>query len=782
MECSILIRASSKRHKGGMIGIFILVLIVCLALATVLCVWNNSARYVEEEMQRLGFGEITTWVSDVPDLERMEREIAALAEVEGVGTQRLVYSEYQIGELKSDSEGQLIVYDPERYPYKIFSDDRSAHVEGMADIAAGEIYVSPSLTSMFGVQIGDEIRFPIARQGVEKAFVIKGFFEDPFMGSTMIGMKSFLICEQDGEEIAQMTEQAGIDALARQGAMLHVFSDGTYPAAELNQSLNEQTDLAEYVEFTHSRAAISGFMMTLQNAFTGLMLAFVVILAIVALIVLGHSITSSMEQDVVDIGILKAMGFQSAGLRKILLVQYLIPVLCGMLLGAVLSLFLADFVCRMTVTTTGLLIPSNPPANLCIAVFAFILALLAFVICLKTKCISKITPMRAIRNEQGGVRFNPRNVPPVHTKGLYFWLAMRQLFTGRKRYVGALLIAVILVFFTSLIGRMDSWLGPNGQGMMDAFNPADLHIAVQPMQGNTTSEDVEDLIASRAAITDQYLLAMPGIAVNGVDYAANVITQPERFHMLSGRSSMGSNEVVLTEFAAADLQAGIGDTVTLSADLGSAEYTVSGIYQCANDMGANIGMSAEGYGRIAKEDSTIWCTHYFLADVSQQPLILQELADTFGGDVYVHENTWPGLNGILAAMRALMILMYGVVAIFVLVVTILAGSKLLSAEQCDLGIYKALGCPSSRLRFSFAMRFCITAVIGSAGGILLAATLSDPLVSTLLRMFGISNFASQPDIAAILLPAAAVSGLFAVFAYIAASKIKRVDLTALIRE
>ncbi len=782
MEFSTLLRANIKRHRGGMIGIFILVLIVCIALATLLCVWSNSARYVEEEMQRLGFGEITAWVSDVPNTDGLKSEINSLDEVEGIGSQSLIYSEYQIGEQKSDSEGQLVFYEPEGYPYKIFSDDLSGYREGAADIAPGEIYVSPSFVSMFGVQIGDEIRFPIARQGVGKTFEIKGFFEDPFMGSSMIGMKSFLICEQDGNEMARMAEEAGIDALARQGAMLHIFGSGANPVSELNRSLNEQTDLAKYVEFTHSRAAISGFMMTLQNAFTGLMMAFVVILTIVALIVLGHSITSAIELEMADIGISKAMGFKNATLRKIQLTQYLIPVLCGMLLGAALSIGLAEFVCRMTVTTTGLLIPSELPFGLCAVAFAFVLALLTFVIYIKTNRISKITPLRAIRAERNGSRFNIKNAPPVHRKGLYFWLALRQLFAGKKRYIGALLIAVLLVFFASLVGRMDSWLGPNGQGMMDAFNPADLHIAAQPMQGDATSEDVEDLISSRTAITDRYLLAMPGVAVNGVDYTANVITEPERFHMLSGRSSMGSDEVVLTEFAAADLQVGIGDTVTLAADLGSAEYMVSGIYQCANDMGANIGMSAEGYGRIAREDASIWCTHYFLADASQQPAIMRELEAAFGGDVYVHENTWPGLKGILGAMRALMILMYGVVAIFVLVVTGLAGSKILYAEQCDLGIYKALGFSSSRLRFSFALRFLITAAIGSGIGLLLAATLSDPLVAALLRMFGISDFASQPEMGTVLLPAAAVSGLFAVFAYFAAGRIKRVDLTALIRE
>ena len=60
------------------------------------------------------------------------------------------------------------------------------------------------------------------------------------------------------------------------------------------------------------------------------------------------------------------------------------------------------------------------------------------------------------------------------------------------------------------------------------------------------------------------LLAMPTVSVNGVDMTANVITEPERFHILSGRTCQAADEVVLTEFAAADLGVAVGDTVTLA--------------------------------------------------------------------------------------------------------------------------------------------------------------------------------------------------------------------------
>lgn len=780
METKTLLKSNIKSHRGTVLGVFVLILLVSLSLGTVLTVWLNSGRYADSEMDRLGYGDITVWVSGLPDAAPLAEEISALDEVDSVGVQSLIFSEYEIGDQESDSEGQLITYDPERYPYKFFADDLSGYREAPAEIAQGEVYVSASMASMFGVQIGDAITFPIARSGEDRTFAVAGFYEDPFMGSSMIGMKGFLVNGQDHEEIAGMIAESGADSLARAGFMLHIsqVSDRDLTAAQFNAFLNENTSLTSYAEFTHSREAITGFMLTLQNVFTSLLLAFAAILLLASMAVLSHSIGSTIEQDYVNMGILKTMGFTSGKLRKIQVLQYLIAILGGMGAGMLLSIPAAGFICRMPVTTTGLLIPSALPMGICLAALAAILLLLLGFVWFCTARISQISPVSAIRGTWKKSGANPRKGFPIKKKGLICWLALRQLLSGKRRYIGACLVAMLLVFFASLIGRVDAWLGPSGEGLMDAFNPSDLHIAAQPM-GETTTRQVEQTIESYTSITDSYELAMPGVSVNGVDMTANVITEPERFHLLSGQTCRNSNEVVLTEFAAADLGVSVGDTVTVAGALGSGEYVISGIYQCANDMGMNIGMNREGYDQIGEESPAMWCTHYFLADSSLQAEIMQALQDTYGGDVYLHENSWPGLAGILSAMQALMIFLYAMVILFVLVVTLLTAGKLLRAEQRDLSIYRTMGFSAGQLRCSFALRFGGIALFGSILGTILSAFLTDPLVAVLMRMEGISNFSSRPGIFTVALPGIVVILLFLLFAYLAAGRIGKAPLASL---
>ena len=323
MEYFTLWRAGTRRHKGSLAGVFLLLLLISLALGTVLTLWNNSGSYIRSEMRRAGFGDLTAWVHDVPEQAGLADEIAGLDAVERVDSQCVIYADYTIKEQESDSQGQLIPLAAEEDRYRFFSNDLSGYQEKKPEIAPGEIYVSPSMVSMFGLRIGDEIHFAVARSGGNFSFHVKGFYEDPFMGSPMIGMKGFLVCEADWKEIQRMIQERGKNALAREGAMLHVFSENGETISELNSRLNENTALPMYTEFIHSEDAIAGYMLILQNAFSGLLIAFVFVLLFVAMVALGHSLSSGIEADTVNMGILKTVGFTTGKLRLCSILQRL---------------------------------------------------------------------------------------------------------------------------------------------------------------------------------------------------------------------------------------------------------------------------------------------------------------------------------------------------------------------------------------------------------------------------------------------------------------------------
>lgn len=789
----MIIRAGMKRHKGTLFGIGVLLFLTALSLTVVLMTAFAGNSYIREEMGRAGFGDLTAWTADVPDMEFLLESIREQEGVEAATVQRLIFSEYEANGVESDSEGQLIPWIsaeigiPTRSRYRFFENSLSEYAKAPEEIGEQEVYVSPSMKSMMDLEPGDAITLPIARGGRNISLTVAGYYEDPFMGSSMIGMKGFLISEKTYEKILSIIEESGMDALARNGSMIHIETAEEITVSEMNRVLTTNTPLSMYTEFIHSAETIAGFMVVLQNAFSALFAAFAVVLLGAALAVMGHSISGLVEQEWKNFGILKTIGFTGKQLAGQVMMQYMAAVGSGVVLGMLLAVPVSGQISRLMVTTTGVLLPICFPILPSMGVLTILLLLSAGFCVLCLGRLGRISPMAAVRREagdQGNLRKHmeyKRRIPAIRAKGLTFHLALRQVLTGRRRYISACLVAAMLVFFASLAGRINGWLGVDGKGMMDAFNPADLDLGVQVL-GKLPAQEMEQVVLSYTDITDSYMLAMPSVSVNGTNYTANVITEPERFHISAGQTCREKDEVVLTEVLAADLGAEVGDLVTVRGNKGSREFRVSGIYHCANDMGANLGMSREGYLSIGEDDSRLWCYHYFLSDTSRKQALTEELEQTYGGDVHVHENSWPGLFGIISAMHLLIFFLYGVSAVFVCIVTGMAGARILDTERKDIGIYKSIVCSVEMLRLSFALRFGLVSAVGAVIGTLAAVCFTDVIVSSVMRLAGISNFASGNTPGSILFPGFTVTFLFLGFAWLLAGRIRKEDMNVLTAE
>lgn len=286
----------------------------------------------------------------------------------------------------------------------IFKNDLSGYQDAPEEIGTGEVYVSPSMVSVLDAKIGDTITFPIARNGQNVELTVSGYYEDPIMGSSMIGMKGFLVSPATYEQILEMIDTAGMDALARDGAMLHIQieSESGLTVSEINRSMNENTSLSQYTEFIHSADAIEGFMGILQNAFCGLLAAFALILMGVTFVALGHSISGMIDRDWKNLGILKTIGMTGRRLVQTQAAQYLAGVAISIFLGVAATIPAAGIINRLIITTSGIRIPPGIAIVPCIGVAIGLLVLFTGFIVIRLKPIHAISPMGAIRGEMKG--------------------------------------------------------------------------------------------------------------------------------------------------------------------------------------------------------------------------------------------------------------------------------------------------------------------------------------------------------------------------------------------
>ena len=245
----MLLKATWKKQKGSICGIFLLVIVLSLCLFSSLTLYVSGRNSVEAEMDRLGFGDLTIWVSGGRD--GLAEEIDGVPDVDRVICQPLIFAGYEINGSYSDNEGQLIVYDGS-IPYRFITAEGKEL--SAPEIAQGTVYISPAMRSSFDVETDDTIQFELSRKDGIVSLTVAGYFADGFMGSSMIDMKSFLI---NGEDYAAMQEvvstAAEVDVLGREGAMLHIFQslESRLSALDFHRVIQDGTDVSLYTEFTY---------------------------------------------------------------------------------------------------------------------------------------------------------------------------------------------------------------------------------------------------------------------------------------------------------------------------------------------------------------------------------------------------------------------------------------------------------------------------------------------------------------------------------------------------
>lgn len=783
MKYLTLLKGNIRQQRGSFIGITVLIFIISTMLCAVLAVVKNGASYESEQLDRVGYGDVTAWVLALPGLDDMTKKLEALDETEKVGRQKVFYVKYIVKGEEISTTGQVIAYDPGHYDYHLYEENLRGLADEPTPPKEGEIYVPPSFCSLYDVQIGDVVEVEITGADDTESFTVAGFFEDPFMGSAMMGFKSMQICDEEMERLKSVLDDAGEEAIPQEGEMLHIYKseDCELSMHEFQMLINEKTNLKAYTFNVYTRSAIEGFMLIVQNIFAGFLLVFVVVLFGVTMLVLSHSITTGIEQDFTNMGILKALGFTKKKLCVVKQCQYLLAVVLGMALGVPAALPVVTLVNRIMVTTTGLMVPTALPTALCAAALGTIFLLLGFMTVIKVSRIGKITPLTAIRGGAEDVYWESRFTTRIYDRGLNLHLALRQLSSGRKQYISVCVVTALLVFFLSLTARIGAWMGPDGAGMMDSFNAVPYDIGVRA-SNDETAKAAEEMIADETAIVQSYEFVMLNGTLDGVDYVLNVCSKPEVLNLLEGRTCMYDNEILVTEIVAEALEKGIGDTVTVEYEGESREFIISGIYECANDMGMNFAMSSEGAAKLGMTDDSLYYTCYQLEDASVKEVLADRIEERFGDAVKVDRNDWTGISVITGAMKAVELLMYAITVLFVLVAIGMTGSRILYREKRDLGIYKSLGFSSARLRLTFALRFGIVALLGAVPGILLSEFLTDPLAVALLKICGISRFSSHLTLIQMIVPALQVALLFVLFSYLAAGKIKKVEPRILIIE
>ena len=510
--------------------------------------------------------------------------------------------------------------------------------------------------------------------------------------------------------------------------------------------------------------------------------------------------------DFVNIGILKAVGMTNSSVKLALLAGYMCTVAAGLFAGIPLAIPILKIINSATRSSSGLEVPSDINVGLVLCVILSILLLIAAFIMLKTRRISEATPIKAIRGGRDSVHFSSVLKLPVSGKKLGVSLAYRQFISEKKQYAAAIIVTAILAMFMILMNDMMRWF--NSQNMLvDMFSVTKYDLTASFVDEDT-QKDIENVISEHTAYR-KYQMSSEYLLFDDVQMYCYIVEDPDMINTIrKGRTCTYDNEVLITQYVADGFHMDVGDTVTVKRGGVARKMVISGIYDSANDVGKNFAISKAAYSKFASEgivsesgvsgaaksssDEEEWSGKeicYDLDNTDECDAIIQEIDKRYGDNqgitysIHSAKDDFEGVAGTVnIAIQGLTLLTYMLGAVFVIVTVIIVCGKVLMREQKDIGIYKALGFTSFRLRCQLAVRFIVTAVVGSLLGIVLALIVSKPFFKAGFESFGIYSFNLSTSVISLVIPLVFMSVLFSVVAFIRAGNIRKVQPQVLIAD
>ena len=147
-----------------------------------------------------------------------------------------------------------------------------------------------------------------------------------------------------------------------------------------------------------------------------------------------------------------------------------------------------------------------------------------------------ISPLKAISGGKGDIYFDSRFNAPISQNALSSSLALRQFTSAKRRYIGTVVIIVILIFFMitmNVLGAsMDSKSAMESMGMPSA----ELNLNYLDSVSDSQVAEVEAVIEAYTDIEKVYSLNHKYMSINGGDYMCVVYKNPDSMIMLEGRS------------------------------------------------------------------------------------------------------------------------------------------------------------------------------------------------------------------------------------------------------
>ncbi|WHY95619.1 FtsX-like permease family protein [Peribacillus simplex] len=605
------------------------------------------------------------------------------------------------------------------------------------DVTEGEVAVPIYFMQQYDLKIGDTI---MVKSGeYEKEFVISDYARDFEMNSSLTSSKRFVINQADYNEM--LLKQAG------EQEYLIEF--------KLHENGDSQGLQTAYIEegLPANGPTVGGKVFLLFNAMSDAAVAMVIILISILLIIIASlcirlTFLATIDEDLREIGVMKAIGISKKAIKKVYLNKYRVMSVAAGIIGYLLSFAVVN----LFNGNMRLYLSSDLSGNLKY-VLSFIAPLFVYFMIVMycknvLKRIDKISAVEALRS---GIMDRGKNrkysFPLLKNKffSTNIYMGLRDVWKRFKLYRLLFFIFIVCTFIVILpINIYNTMNSPEFSTYM-GIGKSDMRIDLR--RTDTITEDFKklqeelkndyDIEKYAAYITCSYQVKN---AEGSWDYI-NIETGdfsvfPLKY--LEGRAPQGEGEISLSYANASKdgLIKKVGDEVVVKVAGTEKTLKVTGIYQ---DI-TNGGKTAKAHTSLGlNEEAVVW----YIVSMDVVPSVdIREKMDYYQNTYDsaqvndIKEYTKQTLGNLIDQMSTIVIGGIAIAVIIAVLITALFLKMILSKDMSQIAIMRSVGLTSKNVSHQYMAGTLMVLILGIIFGGLASNYLGEFLVSMAMSSMG----------------------------------------------
>jgi len=764
--------ANIRRRKGAAFTFLGMVFLASLMLCVSLALVTGTSNFYEKKVDELNAPHYTNLIRTdkyKPEFFEFAEKHAVLAsEVETL----LTFGDWHMkgGGTKS---GFTVIFIGEKH-----SEEKSFYNPPIIDkkeISETNRIALPIGFKTSGFRSGDNITLTVGEQNID--FKIFGFYEDAVAGASTFTTS---ICFIDDDFFKDLRTGGTLVETTMVVVRLENSSKVKSFSTEFSRLTSHLTGIETFViSFDQTKASSMMFV----DMVSMMLLIFALIVLAIAFIVVSFSIGSSIAEDLSTIGVLKSVGYKNLRLRLTQIVQYLMIAIVGSVLGGVFSLLTFGLIGNIIASTSGLLWLSAVnflPAILSVLIICALTLLISFT---STRKYKKITPIKALRQEQSH-KTKTKNTLPLDKSNLHLdiHLGLKRFLGGTKNNLILFAVCAMLVFMSLIVNVMNHNLNVDRTAMIKMVGLEFADIWVMPTSDSIVIRELNDEILEKDPDVDKTLLVVERTCFIG-DYET-FVTSFEDFDKLTvntivkGDYPKAANEVAIGANTSRSIGKGIGATISVETSGKVKEYTIVGITQSIGNFGEGLLVTFDGLeNHIGSFDPGH--IYVYLKEGVSPKLYKENLEIACGTANVMVIDADETMDTILSSIGDPVALLFTILmvanVIIVAFVLFLILTTILRKSQREFGIMKAIGYTNRRLVLQLLVSLLPSLILGTATGIAFGFIFSNLFLGMMFSSMGLLKAYFIVPALSSLLFAFLIFGAGVLSAYLLSFRLKKIS-------